>query len=1267
MTELDLNGNPNFGDGIEIGDEGFVQLAKELRGNKTLTSLKLGFNNLKEETGKELRQILQYNSSITSIQAYENSLGSEGLRCLCDGLKRNNTLRQLSLQKNKIQSGGAKHIAEALRVNNTLQKLDLRSNLIGGEGAAMLVEAVKLNDRIKEIEIDPLVGLEGLEESFFLELYSLLKENNKNPEEAKMRVVGNYLVLLFKEKKFLSQQEEAKLVRKYDIVDKKKLFSKFTQFGKDMQSEIESTINKIKINSSQLWILVEEEEKLEDIRILLSKGSNCNLKDSKTKKTVLHLACEKKPIRLELVTLLIENGASAFSRDKEKNNFFDYLRKEESLWRGEWKEGLQWKGMGGCVWSWEKGEEVWMYEGELSEGKPLEEHYLLLTSLSSPKSSLKCKFLDGKRIGEAILTERGKEYFVEFDARGFEKIDLRRRTFEGVRLMLIGCKDVGKTTFRRRLLGSQNEQLNKKAFLQVQQTKSEEDMTHGVEIDRLYDSSYSSLFSVWDFAGHEEYHIAHSYFFNSASVYLIFFDCSVDLKDIIHQNKLLYWFHFINTQVGRGTSIILIATKLDLLEKQFEKREKEKKTRERLKRINNILSKLISLNKITLRFHKFREAKETPENLSQQYKQAEKKASEEEEEEEEEYFFFAMKNKELDIFSSGISHIYQLLVKEYDNIEHSVSTTLKHKLVFQMIEKLASVHVNVSNLPLLPSPIHPGAPYPPLTSSFTFSSPPSPNSSPHNSPPLPFSGLTSSLYYSDLINFPLESSSFLNPSSSSSSSSTGRSSFLYSESSPSSSLASSPPFSPPLSSPVLRQYVGEKEKEKESESKKEMTNSNLTTSPTKEREEERQEERRGKSPFLQVSLLREMLREKSEESKRGERQEASREEMKEASVELEKILKDLTKLGLLVYFDHPSLPDILIPDPMWLNNMFKALLDVGRRRVEVMVERIGANLKEMEERGSLKYIRGDKESSSLIVGRLRKRVIGKANWEGSVEEIWKCKQEKMKSRVDKISFFALMEQLEFLTLKLELEKNQEAMKGLLPNPSLTPPHSICQEVHVVGEEMLEFVVNQILGPVFLLDKQMREFVVHLLFQLDMLLPRRRLSHSPLLREGVREGVGEEERLVGVEEKREREFLVPLLFPSLPPPSLSLSSLPLKLVKRKYEWKVEYLLPFHPSSLWKMLSLKLRNASLSSPLFTSLPSPPKPTSRLGGEGREEEGVSQVVEEVYWRDGFLLHFRSLLFSNQLSFFFSVSLPFSLPIEGKFGRLKDVGEAFSSPLLI
>ena len=97
---------------------------------------------------------------------------------------------------------------------------------------------------------------------------------------------------------------------------------------------------------------------------------------------------------------------------------------------------------------------------------------------------LRVKYQNGLKCGDAILTENGKEYFVEYGTNGKEIIEKRKRTFEGVRLMIVGCENVGKTSFKTRLMGVSKNKENRSAYKEVQNEKKEEEMTHGVNIYR---------------------------------------------------------------------------------------------------------------------------------------------------------------------------------------------------------------------------------------------------------------------------------------------------------------------------------------------------------------------------------------------------------------------------------------------------------------------------------------------------------------------------------------------------------------------------------------------------------------------------------------------------------------------------------------------------------------------------------------------------------------------------------------------------------------
>jgi hypothetical protein len=66
--------------------------------------------------------------------------------------------------------------------------------------------------------------------------------------------------------------------------------------------------------------------------------------------------------------------------------------------------------------------------------------------------------------------------------------------------------------------------------------------------------------------------VAHSFFFTDGSLYLVLFDCSIELDDIVNENKLIYWLNFLESQIESKNKILLIGTKVDILEKQYTSR-----------------------------------------------------------------------------------------------------------------------------------------------------------------------------------------------------------------------------------------------------------------------------------------------------------------------------------------------------------------------------------------------------------------------------------------------------------------------------------------------------------------------------------------------------------------------------------------------------------------------------------------------------------------------------------------------------------------------
>ena len=74
----------------------------------------------------------------------------------------------------------------------------------------------------------------------------------------------------------------------------------------------------------------------------------------------------------------------------------------------------------------------------MKEGKPVKGNTKMSCERLKEVWKGEFDFKESRRIGKGVLTENGKEYFVEYFIGCFEEEISRKRTFEGIRLMIIG-------------------------------------------------------------------------------------------------------------------------------------------------------------------------------------------------------------------------------------------------------------------------------------------------------------------------------------------------------------------------------------------------------------------------------------------------------------------------------------------------------------------------------------------------------------------------------------------------------------------------------------------------------------------------------------------------------------------------------------------------------------------------------------------------------------------------------------------------------------
>ena len=155
-----------------------------------LNALVLWNNHLSKESANHLAKIIMSTKSLETLNIGRNSLKNAGIFILKDALLRNRTIKQLFLHANLITDEGAVAIAEFIAESKSIERIDLRDNAIGIAGLLALSHSLKLNSSVMQIDLDPKrpneTTINGLIENhvnLLQEIDETVKNNRKNKTE----------------------------------------------------------------------------------------------------------------------------------------------------------------------------------------------------------------------------------------------------------------------------------------------------------------------------------------------------------------------------------------------------------------------------------------------------------------------------------------------------------------------------------------------------------------------------------------------------------------------------------------------------------------------------------------------------------------------------------------------------------------------------------------------------------------------------------------------------------------------------------------------------------------------------------------------------------------------------------------------------------------------------------------------------------------------------------------------------------------------------
>lgn len=131
-------------DEVLIEGRAASSLAKAIRINNDLVSLRLKDNGLTEKTIKPIAKALQDDEYLTHLSIEHNKIGRDGFYTVIDCIKTQQILKHLHITTILIKEGEAQKLASLLRdPNSCLKELWLNELSIGHSVLQMIVEAIK--------------------------------------------------------------------------------------------------------------------------------------------------------------------------------------------------------------------------------------------------------------------------------------------------------------------------------------------------------------------------------------------------------------------------------------------------------------------------------------------------------------------------------------------------------------------------------------------------------------------------------------------------------------------------------------------------------------------------------------------------------------------------------------------------------------------------------------------------------------------------------------------------------------------------------------------------------------------------------------------------------------------------------------------------------------------------------------------------------------------------------------------------------------------
>ena len=296
---------------------------------------------------------------------------------------------------------------------------------------------------------------------------------------------------------------------------------------------------------------------------------------------------------------------------------------------------------------------------------------------------------------------------------------------------------------------------------------------------------------------------------------------------------------------------------------------------------------------------------------------------------------------------------------------------------------------------------------------------------------------------------------------------------------------------------------------------------------------------------------------------------------------LESILLDLHKLGKIVYYNKENLAGYIVSDPKWLNSVFTNILNYGRKKICFIIEDIHDQLFEEKKKNQTLPHEKDEILYLAVFILFNTKKSNLRNYK--MRTIWEKYKEK--SIVEKTGFQKLLNRLKLIEKKLEntnnnyiLEKYKDKNENKL---------SLSDIIYTINEEEFqESILKQVLTEELFQDTEKKKFFVQFFEKLGIIFPKKNEGYT-------------------------QKYFLPFLFPEHASRTTLMKNEKKKIdqLKTDHQWEIKYFFPFTTLSIWKLVFLLIRKESIVNERFQT-----------------------VLEEYYWRDGFILEYKDTSKKNK-----------------------------------